>query len=167
MLRSENLECPFCGGTPMRKSPKSERMSKIGPNVGVQGISAGVNMEFQSSSSKEEYFYCSGCNQEYICASIDINLILTNFCTDRKEEIADKVRHYYENQVTLTDLLRIYRTGIVRRHRGTVPYISDKLARRSLYICFNYKGKRTFGTFVRSKKNKDCYTMTTLEVIKI
>jgi hypothetical protein len=122
MLRSENRECPFCGGTPRRKGPKSERVSKVASKVGVQDISAGVKLEFQPGSSKEDYFYCSGCNQEYIWALIDINLILTNFCTDRKEEIADKVRHYYKNQVTLTDLLLKYRTGIVRRHSGTVPY---------------------------------------------
>lgn len=135
--------------------------------MGVPGISAGVNVELRPSSHREEYLSCLGCNQEYVYVSIDIDLILTNFCEQDKERIADLVYNYYGNQVSLTDLLVKYKTGVVRRHSGTVPYISDKLARRSLYICFNYQGKRTFGTFVRSKKIKDCYTMKALGITKI
>jgi hypothetical protein len=76
------------------------------------------------------------------------------------------VYHHYSNKVTLSDLILKYRTGIVRRHSTTVPYLSQKVARKILYICFNYNGKRTFGSFIRSK-DKDCYTLKSLEVPKI
>jgi hypothetical protein len=147
--------CPFCGGKPTYQS-NNQKVSKINPSISVPGVSAGINIEL--NNKKDHYFSCNGCNSEYVFSDIDINLIIKNFCNDRLEEIAE--------MVSLSDLILKYRTGIVRRHSTTVPYLSKKLARKILYICFNYNGKRTFGSFIRSK-DKDCYTLKSLEVPKI
>ena len=156
--------CPFCGGKPTCIS-SNQKISEINPSVSIpESISASVGIKL--NNKKEHYFSCNGCNSEYVFSNIDINLIIKNFCNDRLEEIAGMVYYYYRNKVSLSDLILKYRTGIVRRHSNTVPYLSRRLASKILYICFNYNGKRTVGSFIRSK-DKDCYTLKSLEVPKI
>jgi hypothetical protein len=155
--------CPFCGGKPTYQSC-NQKVSEINPSISASGVSAGIGIKL--NNQKDHYFSCNGCNSEYVFSDIDINLIIKNFCNDRLEEIAGMVCHYYSNKVSLSDLILKYRTGIVRRHSNTIPYMSKKLARKILYICFNYNGKRTFGSFIRSK-DKNCYTLKSLEVPKI
>lgn len=156
--------CPFCGGKPTYTS-SIHKISEINPSISTpESYSASVGIKF--NKKKDYYFSCNGCNSEYVFSDIDINLIIKSFCNDRLDEIAGMVYHHYSNKVTLSDLILKYRTGIVRRHSNTIPYLSKKLANRILYICFNYNDKRTFGSFIRSS-NKDCYTLKSLEVPKI
>ena len=86
---------------------------------------------------------------------------------EAEENVSILIKYYYPEGVTLTDLITKYRTGIVRKHSDKASWISNLIVKRQLYICFNYKGKRTFGTFVRKKKGKHYYTMKTMGVPKL
>lgn len=154
--------CPFCGAEPVKKIPYGDRIKRIGGSGKVSGISAEGNLELTPNPKRQEYLMCNGCDQKYVWASLDINLILNHL--NAGENIAMLVHHYYNGEVTLTDLITKYRTGIVRRY-SKISFLPKKIVNRQLYICFKFKEKRTFGIVVRKKKNnKYFYTMKTLGV---
>ncbi|MCV0409360.1 hypothetical protein [Nitrosopumilus sp.] len=157
--------CPFCGGKPIKKNPYSDRVKKAGIGAGALEVSGSGNVEMDPNPEKEEYFLCNGCNQKYVWADIDINLILKHL--KGEENIPKLIKYYYPDNVSLTDLLTKHRTGIVRRHSDKVSWLSNMIIKRQLYICFNYDGKRTFGTFIRKEKEKYYYTMKTMGVPKL
>lgn len=158
-------ECPFCGGKPIKKNPYSDRIKSAKVGGGALEVSGEGGIEIAPNPQKEEYYLCNGCNQQYVWADIDINLILEHL--DGLENIPKLIRFYYPDGVTLTDLIDKHRTGIVRRHDSKLSWLSNSIVKRQLYICFNYNGKRTFGVFVRKKKTKYYYTMKTMGVPKI
>jgi len=158
-------ECPFCGGVPIKKHPYSDRIKKVGGGGGISEGSVQGNVELEPNPQKEEYYLCNGCNQRYVLASIDINLILSHI--DGKENIAKLIKYYYPDGVTLTDLITKYRTGIVRKHSDKASWLSNAVVKRHLYVCFNYNGKRTYGIFIRKEKTKYYYTLKTMGVPKL
>jgi len=106
--------CPFCGGKPIKKNPLLDRITKVRAGGGASQVSAHGSVEMNANPQKEEYYLCNGCNQKYVWAPIDIDLIIKHL--DAEENIAKLIYHYYKDEVMLTDLLTKYRTGIVRKH---------------------------------------------------
>ena len=151
--------CPFCGGGTIKKIHVFDRVRELGGKIGVPHGSAEGTMKMDTAPQKEAYFVCNGCTKEYVWASMDINTLIEHFAADEIEAhtIASLIGHYYGNHVTLKDLLTKYRTGIVRLHNNKVPYISNKIAKRQLYLCFNYNGIRTFATFIKKRRNNYYY----------
>lgn len=158
-------ECPFCGGNPIKKIPYSDRIKSAKIGAGAFEISGEGSIDMDPNPQQEEYYLCNGCNQKYVWADIDINLILEHL--EGGENIPKLIKYYYPDGVTLTELLTKYRTGIVRRHSDKFSWLSNLIVKRQLFICFNYKGKRTFGTFIRRENEKYYYTMKTMMVPKI
>lgn len=158
-------ECPFCGSTPIKKHPYSDRIKSAKVGGGAMEVSVKGGIEIEPNPQKEEYYLCNGCNQQYVWADIDIELILQHL--DGLENVPKLIRYYYPDGVTLTDLITNYRTGIVRRHDSKLAWLSNSIIKRHLYICFNYNGTRTFGVFMRKKKTKYYYTVKTIGVPKI
>jgi len=163
-LVDENI-CPFCGGKPIKKNPYSDRIKSAKIGAGAFEVSGEGSVNMDPNPQKEEYYLCNGCNQQYVWAEIDINLIIEHL--QGGENIPKLIKFYYPEGITLTELLMNYRTGIVRRHSDKLSWISNKFVKRQLFICFNYKGKRTFGIFIRKEEEKYYYTMKTMGVPKL
>lgn len=158
-------ECPFCGATPIKKNPYSDRIKSIGGGVGTSIISGQGKINVEPNPEKEEYYLCNGCNQKYVWADIDINLILEHL--KGGESIPKLVKYYYPDGISLTNLITNHAIGIVRRHNDKLTFLANFIIKRQLYVCFNYNGKRTFGSFIRKEKTKSYYTMKTMGVPKI
>lgn len=159
-------QCPFCGGKPIKKISYSNQVKKIGIGVNAFDVSGSANVEMKANQKKEEYFLCNGCDQEYIWADIDIDLILKHLKCEKN--ISKLIKYYYPENITLTELLTKYRTGMVRKHHGRKSWLPNLIIKSQFYICFNYDGKRTFGAFVRKKKERYYYyTMKTIGVPKL
>ncbi|MDE1769376.1 MAG: hypothetical protein KGI28_02325 [Thaumarchaeota archaeon] len=148
-------ECPFCGANSIKKLPISDRVKKIGGGAsGAAGPTSGSGsgtIELEPNPDKEPHYKCNGCNKKYVDASLDINIIINNFKCH--PIIAMQIAHYYKNKVTLTDLLTVYRTGIVRKPSNFFSPLAEKISKRQLFICFNFNGVRTVGTFVKEKES--------------
>jgi hypothetical protein len=158
-------DCPFCGAQPIKKNPYSDRIKKLGIGADALEMGGKGEIELAPNPQKEEYYLCNGCNQKYVWADIDINLIIEHL--DGVNSIPKKIKYYYPDGVTLTELLTKHTTGIVRRHSDKLSWLSNSIVKRQLFICFNYNGKRTFGIFVRKKKSKYYYTVKSVGVPKI
>jgi len=159
--------CPRCGGKPIIKNPYSDRVQEGGVGGGVSVFRANSNIKISPNPQKEEYYICNGCNLTYVGASMDFNLIIKHLGS--QPNIAVLVQHYYGKGITLTDLITSYCTGIVRSYHSRLNFITSRLAKRTLYICFNCNGIRTFGILKRldDVTNTYSYALTTLEVPKL
>ena len=162
---SNKDECPCCGGNPIRKYPYSDRVESAGIGGGVAGASAKGEIQIRSNPQKEEYYQCNGCNQTYVWADINIDLILPHL--EGGENIPKLLLYYYPDGVTLVDLLTCHTTGFIRRHSSKFSWLSNMIVKRHLYACFNYNGKRTIATLVRRKKTKYYYTVKTVGILNI
>lgn len=75
------------------------------------------------------------------------------------------IRHYYHENVSLSELLSKHVVGVVRKPSHGLSFLSRKITKKQLFVCFNYKGIRTFGTFIKEKENNiEYYTMETLGI---
>ncbi len=144
-------ECVFCGGRTIEKLPYSDRIKKVSAGGGVLETSSDGSVEIDPHPQKEPHYKCNGCNRKYVDAELDISIIINNLQCE--PIISVQIYHYYQNGVTLTDLMTKYRTGIVRKPSHFFSPLSEKVAKRQLFICFNYNGRRTVGTFVKEKEN--------------
>lgn len=126
-----------------------------------------AKIDLDPNPQKEEYYVCNGCNFTYVWASVDVKLILEHLRV--QPNIAVLIQNYYGKEVTLTDLMTQHCTGIVRSYHSRLNFISSKLAKRTLYACFNVNGRRTFGIFKREEDvtNSYTYAMRTLEPPKL
>ena len=163
IILEDHITCPRCGATPIRKTPYSDRIKGVDAGAGAAQIEGKTKIDLEPNPQKEEYFVCNGCNFTYVWASLDIKLILEHLRVP--PNIAVLVQHYYGKEVTLTDLMTKHCAGIVRSYHSRLNFMSSKLAKRTLYVCFNVNGKRTFGTFKREEEVTNTYTyaMRTLE----
>ena len=164
--------CPFCGGQATIKTSTLDRIETMSaganiPDIGTGMPGAGVQggISLRPSPKTNPTYQCAGCNQEYILANIDINLIINHL--HGSNSAAGLVRHYYPDGIALTELLTRYVTGCVRKPLGKPSWLSIDRAKRHLYVCFRYKGIRTFCTFERRKKTKEYYDMKAMGIPNI
>lgn len=144
-------ECPFCSGKPIKKLPYSDKIKSVEGGLGVAEGSGKASIELEPNPEREPYYKCNGCNRKYVDATMDINIIINNLkCAPT---IVGQIFHYYHSDISLTDLLRKYNVGMLRKPSHMLSFVSEKIAQRQLYICFIYNGIRTFGTFVKEKEN--------------
>ena len=166
------IVCPFCGGQASIKFSILDRITTMSagtniPDIGAGTLGVGVQgrVSLQPGSKTNPTYQCVGCNQEYMQANIDINLIINHLHGSRN--IAELVRYYYSNEVTLTELLTSYVTGCVRKPLGKSSWLPIDCTKRHLYVCFMYKDIRTFCTFERRKNTKEYYDVKTMGIPNI
>ena len=106
--------------------------------------------------------FCGSCEKSYNFTDITPETILKNLKTydeEKAKRIATQINHYYSGtDVILTTLILDYCTGIVRPFRTKIPYITNKLLKQKLHVCFNYNHQRTYLAITKitfgSKKDK-------------
>lgn len=171
-LANPNI-CPFCGATPIKKIPYSDRIEDVGIGGKIGGgieegfveLAGKGKLKVKPNPDQDVYYSCNGCNTTYVWANIDINLLI-NHLQGNKDKIAMQINHYYAGKVTLHELLTTYRTGIVRKY-SKQSWIANWKVKSLLYVCFNYENIRTFATFMRKKNSYYYYIMKRLEVPKL
>ena len=97
--------------------------------------------------SGEEYLKCGGCRAEFIRAERDIEVIMNGLEVSRNVPV--QIRHIYNENVAVSDLLTKHRTAIIRRVNARRSLLGVSAAKKELIICFKYKKTRTFGSFAR------------------
>lgn len=132
--------CPFCGGNPIRKRPLLD-----GATIDFR-TAVGIDLSLTLNSG-ESYLKCRGCTREYVPADRDVRSILHDL--EVKDGVQDLIELYHGEGVTVADLVKNCRTGIVRKARRYRSYVSVSAARNEIIVCFLRGGVRTFGTFAR------------------
>lgn len=164
-------KCPFCGGQPIQRQSFLDRIEKVTAGVKVPDPTTGMPVVGLDGTAdltpmtRQNTYQCNGCNQEFVWADIDMNLIIKHL--SGTENIPLLVRHYYPNEVTLTELLRHHVTGCVRKPKTKSSWLSKTRTQRHLIVCLNYNGVRTFCTFERRVKTKEYYVIKTMEIVDI
>ena len=102
---------------------------------------------------------------EYVFKSLEINQFINELTI--KDYIAPLMNHYYPPEITLVQLIRNYRTGVVKKPKYFETNLADIEKKRQIFICFNYKSIRTFGTFIREIRSETSYEMTGLGRLKL
>lgn len=163
-------ECPFCGGQPIQSQSLLDRIDRatvganlLEPSTGAPAVGIGGAATLKPTTRHD--YRCNGCNQEFVWADIDMNLIIKHL--SGTENIPLLVKHYYPDGVTLTELLKHYVTGCVRKPKTKSSWLSKDRTRRHLIVCLNYKGVRTFCTFERLINTRECYVIKTMEIVDI
>jgi len=160
-----SYRCPLCGDIPTMHQHLSDRLRALRGGVGVPAVAGGdAAINLDPNVRPENYFYSNGCKMLYVdVSSFDINIILDNLRIDPLVE--DPFRHYYGSRVTVEELIKNHRTGIIRKPRNMLSFLTDRIFKSKLYVGFNFEGKRTFGTFVKIKKDEiENYLMTAIGV---
>lgn len=141
-------KCPFCGGQAAIKRPKLDLLKKVG------GKAYGFEGYVETRRLKDVYYKCNGCMMEYVCADREIESILAGL--EVGDSIQGRIKQYYNEDVSVVDLLTEYSTGMVRKANNYLSFISTHVVKDELIICFRYKKVRTFGTFIkRSRKGSN------------
>lgn len=149
------LTCPFCGGRAHRVRPILA-WARLGVTVGGTG-------GFLDIRRPESYLRCHGCTMEFVRADRDVGNILAGLRVERR--VAGRVRHYYGEGVTASDLLARHRTAMARRASRCRSLASVSVSRKELFVCFRRGGVRTFGSFVkRSSGDGEYYVFTELSM---
>lgn len=131
--------CPLCGEASIKRAPLLDRLKEAGvPAVGVT-----VKMR----KSDEEYLKCNGCTAEFVRAERDIKVIMNGLMVSRNVPV--QIRHIYNENVAVSDLLTKHRTAIIRKVNARRSPLGVSATKKELIICFKYKKTRTFGSFVR------------------
>lgn len=111
----------------------------------------------------ESYLRCHGCTMEFVRADRDVGNILAGLRVERR--VAGRVRLYYGEGVTASDLLARHRTAMARKASRYRSLASVSVSKRELFVCFRRGGVRTFGSFVKkSSGGGEYYVFTELSM---
>lgn len=156
--KTKREKCPFCGGEAEERTHQPLGLEQVSTESKIPY----VNIKLGKTKKTQTHYFCDGCRENYIHVTLEIESLVSNLRFDEKKRkyIADCISFYYDGGVTLRDLLLTYRTGIVRSYNPRISYISEKFAKRNLYICFEYKGVRTIATIQKEKSKSGIYYYT-------
>jgi len=141
--------CPLCDHTPAKKFYLRDKVANIGGNLdmgemlGMSGMpSGGANINLIPHPSTNFYYDCSGCNHQYEDISgIDLENVLTDL---EISQVAIEDTRYYYGAIELAQLLRDCNTGIIRRKRDAISYLSRK--QEKIMICIKHNNIRTYAS---------------------
>lgn len=136
--------CPICGGTSIKRAPLFDRLKGVGiPAVGGS---------LKTRKSCETYLKCHGCTAEFVYAERGIEQIMNGLLVE--DNIPGQIEYYYKEAIEVPDLLTKHRTAIIRRVHVKRSLLGVSSTKKELIICFNYKGIRTFGSFIRETDSR-------------
>ena len=95
------------------------------------------------------YLHCDGCTTDYVRADRDVETIAAGLRVDPRVPL--QVRHYCGEGVTVSDLLDGHLAAMARRVHARRSLASVHVDRGELFLCFSYRGIRTFGSLVRRR----------------
>jgi hypothetical protein len=113
----------------------------------------GFNVDWIPHIRTKYYMDCSGCCIKYEDISgLDINTVLFDFQYD--EIVADDVLHYYGVH-DVKNLVINHRTGIARKKRNLISYLSEPISKNKILIPLFYNGIRTYLSCQQKKDEND------------